>query len=45
MLHSNQDAVETEKRSKAVLGSQQMQLFADLHAKEAALTVAKVDLC
>jgi membrane fusion protein (multidrug efflux system) len=44
MLHSNQDAVETEKRSKAVLGSQQMQLFADLHAKEAALAVAKVDL-
>jgi membrane fusion protein, multidrug efflux system len=44
MLRGNQDAVETEKRSKAVLGSQQMQLFADLHAKEAALTVAKVDL-
>jgi membrane fusion protein (multidrug efflux system) len=44
MLLSNQDAVETEKRSKAVLGSQQMQLFADLHAKEAALTVTKVDL-
>jgi membrane fusion protein (multidrug efflux system) len=43
-LVSNQDAVETEKRSKAVLESQQMQLFADLHAKDAALTVAKVDL-
>jgi membrane fusion protein (multidrug efflux system) len=44
MLRSNQDAVETEKRTKAVLESQQVQLFADLHAKEAALTVAKVDL-
>ena len=44
MLLSNQDAVETEKRTQAVLESQQMQLFADLHAKEAALTVAKVDL-
>jgi membrane fusion protein (multidrug efflux system) len=44
MLRSNEDAVETEKRSKAVLESQQTQLFADLHAKEAALTVAKVDL-
>jgi membrane fusion protein (multidrug efflux system) len=44
MLRSNQDAVETEKRTKAVLESQQIQLFADLHAKEAALTVAKVDL-
>jgi len=43
-LRSNQDAVETEKRTQAVLRSQQMQLFADLHAKEAALTVAKVDL-
>jgi membrane fusion protein (multidrug efflux system) len=44
MLRSNQDAVETEKRTKTVLESQQMQLFADLHAKKAALTVAKVDL-
>ena len=44
MLRSNEDAVETEKRAKAVLESQQVQLFADLHAKEAALTVAKVDL-
>src|SRR5690349_11387529 len=44
MLRNNQDAVEAEKRTKAVLESQQMQLFADLHAKEAALTVAKVDL-
>jgi membrane fusion protein, multidrug efflux system len=43
-LRSNKAAVETEKRTQAVLGSQQMQLFADLHAKEAALTVAKVDL-
>ena len=44
MLRSNQEAVEAEKRTKAVLGSQEMQLFADLHAKEAALTVAKVNL-
>ena len=43
-LRSNQDAVETEKRTKAVLESQQMQLLAELHAKEAALTLAKVDL-
>ena len=44
MLRSNQDVVEAEKRTKAVLESQQMQLFADLHAKEAALRVAKIDL-
>ena len=44
MLRNNQEVVEAEKRTKAVLGSQQMQLFADLHAKEAALTVAKVNL-
>jgi len=44
MLRNNQEVVEAEKRTKAVLGSQQMQLFADLHAKEAALTVANVNL-
>jgi len=44
MLRSNQEAVETEKRTKAVLESQQIQLLAELHAKEAALTLAKVDL-
>ncbi len=44
LLASNQLAVEAEKRTKAVLGSQEAQLMADLHAKEAALTVAKVNL-
>jgi membrane fusion protein, multidrug efflux system len=44
MLRSNQEAVEAEKRTKAVLKSQEMQLFADLHAKEAAVTVTKVNL-
>lgn len=44
MLHSNELAVEAERRTKAVLESQEAQLVADLHAKEAALTVAKVNL-
>lgn len=44
LLASNQLAVEAEKRSKAVLESQEAQLLADLHAKEDALTVTKVDL-
>jgi membrane fusion protein (multidrug efflux system) len=44
MLHSNEIGVETERRSKAVLESQGMQLLADLHAKEAALTIAHVNL-
>src|SRR5246127_51881 len=44
VLHSNELAVEAEKRSKAVLESQDLQLVADLHAKEAALTVAQVNL-
>jgi membrane fusion protein (multidrug efflux system) len=43
-LHSNEIGVETERRSKTVLESQEMQLAADLHAKEAALTVAQVNL-
>jgi membrane fusion protein (multidrug efflux system) len=43
-LRSNEIAVETERRSKAVLESQDQQLIADLHAKEAALTVAQVNL-
>jgi membrane fusion protein (multidrug efflux system) len=42
-LRSNELAAEAERRSKAVLESQDMQLFADLHAKEAALTVAQVN--
>ena len=44
LLHSNELAVEAERRSKAVLESQGMQLLADLHAKQAGLAVAKVDL-
>jgi membrane fusion protein (multidrug efflux system) len=43
-LRSNELAVEAEKRTKAVLQSQESQLIADLHAKEAALTVAQVNL-
>jgi membrane fusion protein (multidrug efflux system) len=44
LLRSNELAVEAEKRAKAVLQSQEVQLIADLHAKEAALTVAQVNL-
>src|SRR6201981_1880126 len=44
MLRSNELAAEGERRTKAVLESQEMQLIADLHAKEAALTVAQVNL-
>jgi membrane fusion protein, multidrug efflux system len=44
LLASNQLAVEAEKRTKVVLESQEAQLIADLHAKEDALTVAKVNL-
>jgi membrane fusion protein, multidrug efflux system len=44
MLRSNELAAEAERRTKAVLESQDMQLIADLHAKEAALTVAQVNL-
>jgi membrane fusion protein, multidrug efflux system len=44
MLRSNELAAEAERRTKAVLESQEMQLIADLHAKEAALTVAQVNL-
>ena len=44
MLRSNEIAVETERRSKAVLESQEVQLVADLHAKEAGLAVAQVNL-
>ena len=43
-LSSNESAAEAERRSKVVLESQEVQLVADLHAKEAALTVAKVNL-
>ena len=44
LLHSNQAATEAERRGKTVLESQQSQLIADLHAKEAALTVAQINL-
>jgi membrane fusion protein (multidrug efflux system) len=44
MLRSNELAVEAERRTKRVLESQEAQLTADLHAKEAALEVAKVNL-
>jgi membrane fusion protein (multidrug efflux system) len=43
-LLSNEVSVEAEKRSKAVLESQDLQLIADLHAKEAALQGAQVNL-
>jgi membrane fusion protein (multidrug efflux system) len=44
LLRSSQLAVEVEKRAKVVLESQDAQLLADLHAKEAALTGAQVNL-
>ncbi len=44
VLHSNELAAEGERRSKTVLESQEVQLIADLHAKEAARTVAQVNL-
>src|SRR5216683_6213412 len=44
LLLSNEDSVEAERRAKAVLESQELQLIADLHAKEAALQVVQVDL-
>jgi membrane fusion protein (multidrug efflux system) len=44
MLRSSELAAEGERRAKAVLESQDAQLVADLHAKEAALTVARVNL-
>jgi membrane fusion protein (multidrug efflux system) len=44
MLLGNELAVEAERRSKAVLESQALQLVADLHAREAALSVAQINL-
>jgi len=44
LLRSNESATEAERRTKTVLESQQNQLVADLHAKEAALAVAQVNL-
>jgi membrane fusion protein (multidrug efflux system) len=43
-LRSNELAAEAERRSKAVLEAQDRQLVADLHAKQAALEVAQVNL-
>jgi membrane fusion protein (multidrug efflux system) len=43
-LRSNEISVEAERRSKAVLESQDQQLVADLHARQAALTAAQVNL-
>jgi membrane fusion protein (multidrug efflux system) len=44
MLRSSELSAEAERRSKAVLESQDMQLQADLHAKQASLTAATVNL-
>jgi membrane fusion protein (multidrug efflux system) len=43
-LRSNELAVEAERRGKTVMESQEAQLVADLHAKEAALNLAQVNL-
>jgi membrane fusion protein (multidrug efflux system) len=44
LLRSNESAAEAERRGKAVILSQELQLVADLHAKEAALQVAQVNM-
>jgi membrane fusion protein (multidrug efflux system) len=44
MLRSSELAAEGERRSKAVLGSQDAQLQADLHAKQANLAAVNVNL-
>jgi membrane fusion protein, multidrug efflux system len=44
LLRSNELAAEAERRTKSVLESQEVQLIADLHAKEAARAVAQVNL-
>ena len=44
LLRSNELGVEAERRSKSVLESQDMLLLADLHAKEAGLTAAEINL-
>jgi membrane fusion protein, multidrug efflux system len=43
LLRSNEVAAEVQRRTKKVLESQDAQLLADLHAKQAALTVAQVN--
>jgi membrane fusion protein, multidrug efflux system len=44
VLSSSQSAVDAERRGLDVVNSQELQLIADLRAKEAALTVAQVNL-
>ena len=44
LLRSSEDSAEAERRTKKVLESQENQLIADLHVKEAALTVTQVNL-
>jgi membrane fusion protein (multidrug efflux system) len=44
LLRSNESAAEAERRGKTVLESQDAQLVADLHAREAAFEVAQVNL-
>src|SRR5262245_57494592 len=44
LLRSNELAVEAERRTKAVLESQEMQLLADLQARRAALTAAEINV-
>jgi len=44
VLRSNELAAEAERRTKAVLEAQELQLVADLHAKEAALDLARINL-
>ena len=44
VLRSNELAAEAERRTKAVLEAQELQLVADLHAKDAALAVARINL-
>src|SRR5215469_13237646 len=43
LLRGSEDSAEAERRTKKVLESQEGQLIADLHVKEAALTVAQVN--
>jgi membrane fusion protein, multidrug efflux system len=44
MLSSSQSAVDAERRGLDVLNAQELQLIADLHGREASLTVAQVNL-
>jgi membrane fusion protein (multidrug efflux system) len=44
LLESNKRAVETERRSKSVIESQESELVANLHAKRAALVAVQINL-